>query len=116
MINYEQGGSGSASNILFQNIEMYNVSNPIIIDQNYCDQDKPCKEQSSAVKVKDVVYKNINGTSASEVAIKFDCSKTHPCEEILLQNVKLEEQGDRTAKAICNNVKLTEKGTVFPQC
>lgn len=111
-----QGGLGSASNILFQNIEMNNVSNPIIIDQNYCDQDKPCKEQSSAVKVKDVVYKNINGTSASEVAIKFDCSKTHPCQEILLQNVKLQEQGDRTAKAICNNVKLTEKGTVFPQC
>lgn len=45
MINDEQGGSGSASNILFQNIEMNNVSNPIIIDQNYCDQDKPCKEQ-----------------------------------------------------------------------
>ncbi|KAL4284023.1 hypothetical protein GQ457_16G022270 [Hibiscus cannabinus] len=34
-----QGGSGSASNIIFQNIEMFNVPNPIIIDQNYCDQD-----------------------------------------------------------------------------
>ena len=45
IINDHQGGSGSASNIKFQNIEMYNVSNPIIIDQNYCDQDKPCEEQ-----------------------------------------------------------------------
>ena len=40
-----QGGSGSANNIKFQNIEMKNVANPIIIDQNYCDQLKPCKEQ-----------------------------------------------------------------------
>ncbi|GFY98232.1 pectin lyase-like superfamily protein [Actinidia rufa] len=40
-----QGGSGNASNIKFQNVEMHNVENPIIIDQNYCDQDKPCQEQ-----------------------------------------------------------------------
>ena len=40
-----QGGSGSAHNIKFQNIEMNNVKNPIIIDQNYCDRKKPCKEK-----------------------------------------------------------------------
>ena len=40
-----QGGSGSASNIKFQNIVMHNVENPIIIDQKYCDQSKPCKSQ-----------------------------------------------------------------------
>lgn len=42
-----QGGSGSASNIKFQNIQMKNVTNPIIIDQNYCDQESPCQEQVS---------------------------------------------------------------------
>ncbi|KAK9282738.1 hypothetical protein L1049_010958 [Liquidambar formosana] len=40
-----QGGSGYAKNIRFQNIMMHNVSNPIIINQNYCDQDDPCPEQ-----------------------------------------------------------------------
>ena len=40
-----QGGSGSASNIKFQNIDMQNVANPIIIDQNYCDQNEPCKQE-----------------------------------------------------------------------
>ncbi|KAI3472616.1 hypothetical protein Pfo_030311 [Paulownia fortunei] len=82
-----QGGSGSASNIKFQNIEMQNVKNPIIIDQQYCDQDKPCQEQGSAVQVKNVVYQNIKGTSASDVAINFDCNKSHPCQGIVLQNV-----------------------------
>lgn len=42
---YVQGGSGSVSNIKFQNVEMYDVSNPIIIDQNYCDQKTPCQPQ-----------------------------------------------------------------------
>lgn len=40
-----QGGSGSASNIKFVDIKMVNVHNPIIIDQNYCDQQNSCKEQ-----------------------------------------------------------------------
>ncbi|OMO71482.1 Glycoside hydrolase, family 28 [Corchorus olitorius] len=110
------GGSGSAGNIIFQNIEMYNVSNPIIIDQNYCDQKKPCNEQSSAVQVKNVVYKNIKGTSASDVAIKFDCSKNYPCQGILLDNVDLQDEKDSSAKAVCNNVKMTERGYVSPHC
>ena len=38
-------GSGNVDNIVFQNIKMENVKNPIIIDQNYCDQETPCKEQ-----------------------------------------------------------------------
>ncbi|CAN0866784.1 unnamed protein product [Linum grandiflorum] len=114
-----QGGSGSATNIKFQNVEMDNVENPIIIDQSYCDQDKPCKQQKSAVQVKNAVYKNIKGTSASEVAIKFDCSKSFPCEGVVLQDVHLERGGPddvKGVKAFCNNVKLTELGAVSPSC
>ncbi|CAI9781672.1 unnamed protein product [Fraxinus pennsylvanica] len=64
-----QGGRGYAKNIVFENVMMQNVTNPIIIDQNYCDQDKPCQHQKSAVQVKNVVYKNIRGTSASENSV-----------------------------------------------
>ncbi|KAG6694172.1 hypothetical protein I3842_09G036600 [Carya illinoinensis] len=114
-----QGGSGSAGNIKFQNVEMYNVTNPIIIDQSYCDQDKPCKKQGTAVQVKNVLYKNIQGTSASEVAIKFDCSKNFPCQGILLQNINLKGQaGDQktATEALCNSVKLAYAGVVSPRC
>ncbi|KAL0334296.1 UNVERIFIED_CONTAM: Polygalacturonase [Sesamum angustifolium] len=86
-----QGGSGSANNIEFKNIEMDNVKNPIIIDQNYCDQDEPCQDQSSAVQVKNVVYENIKGTSASTVAIDLQCSRSYPCQGIVLENVNLED-------------------------
>ncbi|OEL33053.1 Polygalacturonase ADPG1 [Dichanthelium oligosanthes] len=44
-----QGGTGYAKDITFQNMIMYNVKNPIIIDQNYCDKAKPCREQRSAM-------------------------------------------------------------------
>lgn len=44
-----QGGSGSASDVIFSDIEMVDVYNPIIIDQNYCDQDEPCEEQVNKI-------------------------------------------------------------------
>ncbi|XP_059669837.1 polygalacturonase-like [Cornus florida] len=111
-----QGGSGSASNIKFQNVEMQSVSNPIIIDQNYCDQDDTCKEQELAVQVKNVVYQNIKGTSASQVAIKFDCSKSTPCQGIVLQNINIEGDKGEAAKALCNNVNFNDIGAISPKC
>ena len=44
-VTFFQGGSGYGKNIIFQNILMRNVSNPIIIDQNYCDRKEPCHQQ-----------------------------------------------------------------------
>ncbi|XP_028223808.1 polygalacturonase-like [Glycine soja] len=116
-----QGGSGSsASDIQFQNIGMDNVTNPIIINQNYCDKKKkPCKKmlsRKSAIQIKNVLYQNITGTSASDIAVKFDCSDKFPCEEIVLQNIDLECEGGDDAEAMCNNVELSYLGNVRPRC
>ncbi|CAH8389937.1 unnamed protein product [Eruca vesicaria subsp. sativa] len=105
-----QGGSGTARNIIFQNIQMDNVKNPIIIDQDYCDKSK-CTEQKSAVQVKDVVYRNISGTSASDMAITLNCSKNYPCQGIVLDKVNI-----KGGKGSCSNANVMDKGTVFPQC
>ncbi|KAK4272534.1 hypothetical protein QN277_021075 [Acacia crassicarpa] len=112
-----QGGSGSASNINFQNIEMKNVTNPIIIDQNYCDQKDPCKQQQySAVQIKNVLYHNIKGTSASEVSVRFDCSEDFPCQGIVMQNVDLTLETGEASKASCHNVQVSYVGLVTPRC
>ena len=70
--------------------------------------------QKSAVQVSDVLYKNIKGTSASDVAIDFECSKNVPCQGIVLQDINLVKAGRKAAKSSCKNVEWTKKGTVIP--
>ncbi|GAY67263.1 hypothetical protein CUMW_255180, partial [Citrus unshiu] len=71
--------TGFARNILFQHALMKNVDNPIVIDQNYCPDNKNCPGKSSGVKISDVTYQDIHEASATEIAVKFDCSpKGHP--------------------------------------
>ncbi|KAJ4893141.1 Polygalacturonase QRT2 [Raphanus sativus] len=113
-----QGGHGIAKNIIFQDIIMKNVTNPIIINQDYCDRVESCPQQKSAVQVSNVLYKNIQGTSSRPVAVKFECSESIPCRGISMENVKLVEQTqqDVVSTASCSNVKLDTRGNVSPLC
>ncbi|KAJ0982315.1 hypothetical protein J5N97_010570 [Dioscorea zingiberensis] len=110
-----QGGHGLVKNILFKNIAMHNVQNPIIIDQNYCDSIHPCPVQKSAVQVRNVMYKNIKGKSASDVAVRLECSSSVPCRKIVLEDIHLVSDGDVT-QGLCENVIWDEVGEVFPAC
>lgn len=109
-----QGGSGFARGITFRNVKMQNVSNPIIIDQNYCDSQKPCEKQDSAVKVSNVFYRNVEGTTPTKEAIKFECSESVGCQGIVLQNIHLVMNSGGTPTAQCENVAGSTRGTVFP--
>lgn len=42
------------------------------------------------MRVSNIVYNNVIGTSAIEEAIKFNCSENVPCEGIILNNVQLQ--------------------------
>ncbi|CAN4095638.1 unnamed protein product [Withania somnifera] len=94
--------SGFVRGVLFQHIVMANVQNPIIIDQNYCPNHERCPHQGSGVKISDVTYQDIRGTSATEVAVKLDCSKADPCTGIILEDVNLSYKDGR-ADASCVN-------------
>ncbi|KAJ4833627.1 hypothetical protein Tsubulata_001242 [Turnera subulata] len=105
--------SGFARNIHFQHASMTNVKNPIVIDQNYCPNNKNCPGQASGVKISDVTYEDIHGTSATEVAVKFDCSRSNPCTGIKLEDVKLTYK-NQAADASCTNADGTSTGLVQP--
>nr|WAU86942.1 birch protein [Betula platyphylla] len=105
--------NGFARNILFQHAVMVNVQNPIVIDQNYCPDNKGCPGQVSGVKISDVTYQDIHGSSATEVAVKFDCSSGNPCSRIRLENVKLTYQ-NQAAEASCIHAAGTSSGFVQP--
>ncbi|KAM7254982.1 hypothetical protein ACFE04_020223 [Oxalis oulophora] len=109
---------GKPSNSFVQGIRyigasMKNVQNPILIDQNYCPQQN-CPGKDSGVKINDVLYQDIKGTSATPVAIKFDCSSKYPCSGIKLQNVYLTYRNRQVAQSSCSNVKGSSAGLVQP--
>ncbi|KAI9071299.1 hypothetical protein K1719_046743 [Acacia pycnantha] len=99
--------------VLFQHAVMVDVQNPIIIDQNYC-LGSGCSRQASGVKISDVTYQDIHGTSATEVAVKFDCSSKNPCSGIQLEDVKL-TYNNQVAQASCQNAGGSSQGYVQPQ-
>ncbi|XP_047320790.1 exopolygalacturonase-like [Impatiens glandulifera] len=108
-------GPGSASNMHFKNIIMNNVSNPIIIDQEYCPSNQCIKKSSSELKISNVSFKNIRGTSATPVAVIIDCSKTHPCENIVIQDIDLRFNGTTTQSiSKCSNVSPKTAGLQIP--
>ena len=70
--------------------------------------------QESAVKVSNVLYRNVEGTTPTKEAIKFECSESVGCDGIVLQNIHLMMNSGGTPTAHCQNVTGTARGTVFP--
>ncbi|KAL3812235.1 hypothetical protein ACJIZ3_013503 [Penstemon smallii] len=84
-----QGGTGSVSSLTFENIQMENVRNCVIIDQYYC-LTKARRNETSAVYLTDVTYRNIKGTyDVRNPPIHFACSDTIACTNITMSEVEL---------------------------
>ncbi|KAM7256458.1 hypothetical protein ACFE04_012199 [Oxalis oulophora] len=109
-----QGGSGFAANVRFQNILMDNVSNPVIVDQYYCDSWTPCANQTLAVKVKNISFVHIKGTSATEEAVRFACSDDLPCEQLYLEDIQLVSSSGEMSKSFCWQAHGFSQGLVNP--
>ncbi|KAF6162332.1 hypothetical protein GIB67_008461 [Kingdonia uniflora] len=105
--------NGFVRGIHFQQATMINVDNPIIIDQNYCPHEQGCPHQASGVKISDISYEDIKGTSATQVAVKFDCSKEKPCSGIVMENVNLSYR-NKAARSSCSSADGSARGVVQP--
>lgn len=110
-----QGGTGCVSDINFENIQMENVRNCIIIDQYYC-LSKACRNETSAVYVTGVTYRNIKGTyDVRTPPIHFACSDTVACTNILLSEVELlPEEGELVDDPFCWNAYGTQETVTIP--
>ncbi|CBI37725.3 unnamed protein product, partial [Vitis vinifera] len=107
--------SSEATNMTFENIVMNNVTNPIIIDQAYCPFMSCASKAPSRVKLSDIYFKNIRGTSLSAVAVTLKCSRGTPCQNIYLQDVHLDlSSGEKHATSSCRNVRVKYSGTQIP--
>ncbi|PKA60211.1 Polygalacturonase [Apostasia shenzhenica] len=105
---------GFVRQVAFEHAAMWNVKNPIIIDQNYCPDEPNCPRQSSGVKISDVRYSDIHGSSATVVAVRFDCSSSNRCSGIRLEEIKL-TYGNEPAISFCNHAAGFNSGVVQPR-
>nr|POE85041.1 polygalacturonase [Quercus suber] len=106
--------SGIASDIHFENVIMDNVGNPILIDQNYCPNNQCSNESPSKVKISNVSFKNITGTSSTLEAVKLVCSKSVPCQQVVVTDIDLAYKGSGSATSTCVNVQLAVSGKQNP--
>ncbi|KAL0801036.1 hypothetical protein Bca101_056212 [Brassica carinata] len=111
--SWPRHSKGFVERVRFLGARMVNVSYPILIDQNYCPGDSYCPTEESGIKINDVIYSGIMGTSATKVAIKMDCSERFPCTQIRMQAINLTYHGG-AAMTSCINVSGKQLGLVTP--
>ncbi|KAK7837104.1 exopolygalacturonase [Quercus suber] len=73
-----------ASDIHFEDVVMKNVGNPIIINQNYC-LNNQCSNQRH--------FKKIRGTSSTKKVVNLICTKSVPCQQVVLSDIDLAYKG-----------------------
>ncbi|KAK3194157.1 hypothetical protein Dsin_025467 [Dipteronia sinensis] len=99
-----------ATGITFQNLVMDMVKNPIIINQEYGTKSPP-----SNVALTDIHFKNITGSSMTDTAVNFVCTKKFPC-CVELADIDLVYKGGEKnpPKQECVNAKVTFAGKQNP--
>ncbi|CAN8295871.1 unnamed protein product [Cochlearia groenlandica] len=114
------GGStpSKATDIKFEDIEMENVKNPIIIDQNY-----GSRGGDSKVAISDILFKNVRGTTITKDIVQVMCSKSVPCQGVNVVDVNLDfvgKSGEKSSSgglvgALCDNASVIFGGKLnFP--
>ncbi|XP_052167268.1 exopolygalacturonase-like [Oryza glaberrima] len=103
----------NAAHMLFENLVMNDVQNPIIIDQKYCPYYNCEHKFVSGVTIKDVQFKNIKGTATTQVAVLLKCGV--PCQGVVLQDVDLRYKGKGVSSSKCENVRAKYAGFQNPK-
>ncbi|KAL0838139.1 hypothetical protein Bca101_090029 [Brassica carinata] len=97
-------------------ITVKNFSNPILIDQEYCPWNQCNKNKPSTIKLVDITFRNIRGTSGNKDAVKLLCSKGHPCENVEIGDINIEYTGpDGPPTFECTNVTPKLVGAQNPK-
>ncbi|CAM0877400.1 unnamed protein product [Alopecurus aequalis] len=102
-----------AAHMVFENLVMKDVQNPIIIDQKYCPYYNCEHKYVSGVTISDITFKNVKGTATLPVAVLLKCGV--PCQGVVLQDVDLKYKGQGGASSKCENAKAKYVGYQYPK-
>ncbi|PHU29809.1 hypothetical protein BC332_01902 [Capsicum chinense] len=95
---------------MFSDIVMENVKNPIIIDQSYGDK----TTEPSQVKISDVIYQNIRGTTISAIPVQLMCSSRLPCQNVRRTDINLKHVSNAPITSQCVNANAGYSGIQIP--
>ncbi|KAM0877100.1 hypothetical protein ACQ4PT_035746 [Festuca glaucescens] len=102
-----------AAHMVFENMVMKDVQNPIIIDQKYCPYYNCEHKYASEVTIKDITFRNIKGTPSLPVAVMLRCGI--PCQGVVLFDVDLKYKGQGGTSSKCENVKAKYVSYQYPK-
>ncbi|XP_062009309.1 polygalacturonase-like [Rosa rugosa] len=106
--------ASTCSEIHFEDIIMNDVQNPIVVDQEYCPWNQCDKQASSKIKISNVSFKNIRGTTSTPLGVKIVCAKGLPCEKVEMTGIDLKFTGTGALTSQCTNVKPTIANVAQP--
>ncbi|PVI00625.1 glycoside hydrolase family 28 protein [Periconia macrospinosa] len=94
-------GVGHVKNVTFRNFVFQDVNQPIYIS--------PCiysyrNCDASKLKISDITWENITGTSRYNVAAGIYCSKSTPCTGLKFKGIDIKPKNGGSAKVLCSNM------------
>ncbi|KAI4301444.1 hypothetical protein L6164_034722 [Bauhinia variegata] len=113
---WRKNNTGEAKNIVFENLIMNNVQNPVVINQSYGFANN-LGPSDSAWKISDAHFRKIIGSTVSNIAISLQCSALNPCQGIEVADVDLVYSGppeNTIFVSSCSNANATFGGKLNP--
>ncbi|GAB4825105.1 hypothetical protein Ancab_007981 [Ancistrocladus abbreviatus] len=80
-----------AFDMTFGDVIMINVSNPIIIDPEYCPLNSCHKSKPSLVPLSDIAVRNITGTARTTPPVTVNYNKNVHCGNVTLEEIDLKK-------------------------
>jgi len=110
-------GSGRVNNILYENVVVQNVDNPLIFDQCYMTAAAACAAAPSRVGLSTITVRNITGTSSGaekSVVANLKCSPGATCDDITVDGFNVVPPTKfLPPTTVCTNLQL--QGDAAPQ-
>lgn len=94
-------GTGHVKNVTFRNFKIQDVNQPIYVSPciySYTNCD------SSHLKISDITWENITGTSAYDVSTAIYCSAAAPCTGLKFNNINIKPARGGQEKVLCSNM------------
>ncbi|KAG1442294.1 hypothetical protein G6F56_011124 [Rhizopus delemar] len=106
------GGKGSVSDVIYRNVQLNNVENPVIVTTHYCDKNQMSyctKNADTSLAISGVTFDNISGSvTGKKPIVSIDCSTKTPCTNFSLKNVNI-KKASATPKNVCTNLTGSNK-------